>query len=294
MDDAAATEFEAHRASLLALAYRMLGDFGRAEDVLQDAWLRWQRSPAPLDSPKAWLVTTVTRLCLNELSSARARREESRADRLPEPVGIDLGLERVDLLDQVSMAFLVLLQRLTPAERAALLLHDVFDFDHAEIAALLEKSEPASRQLLKRAREHVDVEKRVLTVSRDEHQRLLRAFVAAATNGDLATLKGILAEDVVLVADAGPDGGTYGRVKNLAGPLVGRKKVAAFVAASGPQGADGVTVTEREVNGQPAVVLSRDGRPFTVIMLAVADGQIRGVFMQADVARLGRLQTILS
>lgn len=129
---------------LLALAYRMLGgDFGRAEDLVQEAWLRWQRNEEPVDSPRAFLVRIVTRLCLNELASARARREESRGDRLPEPIDTnDLGLERIELLDQVSMAFLVLLRRLTPAERAALLLHDVFDFDHAEIATLLEKSEP--------------------------------------------------------------------------------------------------------------------------------------------------------
>jgi RNA polymerase sigma-70 factor (ECF subfamily) len=285
-----ATDFEAHRASLLALAYRMLGDFGRAEDLVQEAWLRWQRNDDPVDSPKAFLVKVVTRLCLNELSSARARREETRADRLPEPVHLgDLGLERVEILDQISMAFLVLLQRLTPAERAALLLHDVFDFDHDEIATLLQKTEPASRQLLKRAREHVEVERRSLTVSREEHQRLLRAFVIAATTGDVASLKTILADDVVLVADAGPDGGTYGRVKNLPGPLVGREKVAAFVAAVTPQGAEGVSVAEHELNGQPAVVVSRNGQPFTVIMLAVVDGQIRSVFMQADVGRLRRV-----
>jgi RNA polymerase sigma-70 factor (ECF subfamily) len=288
-------EFENHRPSLLGLAYRMLGDFGRAEDLVQEAWLRWQRSDVPIDAPRAYLVKVVTRLCLNELSSARVRREEARVDRLPEPVGSnDLGLERVEVLDQVSMAFLVLLQRLTPAERAALLLHDVFDFDHGEIATLLHKTEPACRQLLKRAREHVEVERRSLTVSQVEHQRLLRAFLAAATTGDVASLKAILADEVVLVADAGPDGGSYGRVRNLPGPVVGREKVAAFVAAVGPQGASGVMVAERELNGQPAVVLFRDGQPFTVIMLAVVDGLIRSVFMQADLDRLHRVASVLS
>lgn len=286
----AVREFEAHRASLLALAYRMLGDFGRAEDLVQEAWLRWHRNDEVVDSPKGFLVRVITRLCLNELASARARREESRGDRLPEPIGADdLRLESVELLDQVSMAFLVLLQRLTPAERAALLLHDVFDFDHAEIAALLEKTEPASRQLLKRARAHVEVERRTLTVAPDEHQRLLEAFVSAATRGDVAALERILAEDVVLVADAGPAGGTFGRVKNLARPLVGRAKVAPFVASAGPRGAHGVSVVVRQLNGQPAVVVSRDGHPVTVLMIAVADGRIRCVFMQADVGRLQRV-----
>jgi len=288
-----ATEFETHRPSLLALAYRMLGDFGRAEDVVQDAWLRCQRNGEPIDSTKAWLVKTVTRLCLNELSCARARREESRGDRLPEPIPLeDVGMERVDVLGRISMAFLVVLQRLTPAERAALLLHDVFDFTHGEIANLLHKSEAASRQLVKRARDHVEVEKRALTVSDDEHRRLLRAFLAAASSGHIASLKDLLSEDAVLVADAGPGGGTYGRVKNLPGPLVGREKVAAFVAAVGPQGADGVAISEAALSGQPAIILSRDGKPFTVIMLAAVDGLIRSVFMQADVSRLGRVPTV--
>jgi len=285
----AAHDFEAHRGSLLGLAYRMLGDFGRAEDMVQEAWLRWQRRNEPVDSPRAFLVKVVTRLCLNELTSARARREE-RADRLPEPVHLgDAGLERVELLDQVSMAFLVLLQRLTPAERAALLLHDVFDFDHTEIATLLEKTPLASRQLLRRARQHVEAERRSLAVSSDDHERLLRAFVSAATNGDLRTLEHILSEDVVLVADGGPGGATYGGVKNLPEPLVGCDRVAAFVASVGPRGADGISITERELNGQPAIVVCRGGRPFAVIMLAVADGVIQGVFMQADAGRLLRV-----
>src|SRR5262249_24734173 len=136
--------FESHRAALMALAYRMLGDLGRAEDMVQEAWLRWQSHAESVENPKAFLVTVVTRLCLNELDSARARREESRSDRLPEPVDLGrTGMEAIEALDQVSMAFLVVLQRLTPAERAVLLLRDVFEFDYGEIAALVHKSEVA-------------------------------------------------------------------------------------------------------------------------------------------------------
>src|SRR5262249_7732280 len=149
-----AKTFETHRSTLLALAYRMLGDIARAEDVVQEAWVRWQKRQADVDAPKAFLVTTVTRLCLDELGSAHARREESRSDRLPEPIDLDdAGFGRLELLDQVSMAFLVVLQRLTPAGRAVFLLHDVFDMTHAEIGARLGKTEAACRQLLKRARE---------------------------------------------------------------------------------------------------------------------------------------------
>src|SRR5919108_1817671 len=167
--------FESHRALLVAHAYRMLGDLGRAEDMVQEAWLRWDgRQQAEVDSPRAYLVTLVTRLCFNELDSARMRREESRSDRLPEPVDLDEGgLGRVEMLDQVSMAFLVVLQRLTPAERAVLLLRDVFDFEYHEIAALVGKSEPACRKLLERARQNVTTEKRLFSTSPEVHGRLL-------------------------------------------------------------------------------------------------------------------------
>ncbi len=132
---AASDTFETHRPALLALAYRMLGDLARAEDAVQEAWVRWQGRKPDVDVPKAFLLTTVTQLCLDELGSARARHEESRSDRLPEPVDLDeSALGRLEGLDRISMAFLVLLQRLTPAERAAMLLHDVFDMSHSEIA----------------------------------------------------------------------------------------------------------------------------------------------------------------
>jgi RNA polymerase sigma-70 factor, ECF subfamily len=289
VSDADVILFEENQASLLALAYRMLGDFGRAEDIVQDAWIRWQGRDAEVESPKAYLITVVTRLCLNELDSAHVRKEEMRGDRLPEPVSLDdTRLARVEALDQISMAFLVLLQRLTPAERAALLLHDVFDFDHAEIAALIQKSEAACRQLLKRARTHVSAERRALTVSKEAHRRLLQAFLSAASEGDVAALSSILADDVVLIADAGPQGGRYGPVKNLPGPLVGLTKVAAFVASVTPRGAANLTTRECELNGQPAIVVCAEGRPITAILIAVADEKIRSIFMHADVSRLRR------
>src|SRR5262249_41383494 len=133
--------FESHRPALLGLAYRMLGDVGRAQDIVQDAWLRWHKRDVAVDSPKAFLVTVVTRLCLSELGSARARREESRSDRLPEPVDlVEGGIARLEELEHLSMAIMVVLERLTPAERAVLLLHEVFDFPHEEIAKLVSRS----------------------------------------------------------------------------------------------------------------------------------------------------------
>ena len=283
--------FDEHRASMLALAYRMLGDMGRAEDIVQDAWLRWQSGGEKVHAPKAYLVRIVTRLCLNELNSARRRKEETRADRLPEPIDLSqTGLQLVESLDQISMAILVVLQRLSPAERAVLLLHEVCDFDHNEIAELVGKTPAACRQLLRRARGFVASERRAFETSSEVHRELLGAFVRAATSGDLAAIKKLLADDVMLVVDAGPEGASFGRVKNLPGPLVGAHKVAPFIAAVAPQGAAGLSTEECTLNGQPAVLVLRDGQPSTAILLSVVERQIRAVFLHADRSRLGHVK----
>ena len=279
--------FEQHRPALFALAYRMLGDIARSEDVVQDTWIRWHNRLAQVDSPKAYLLRIATRLCLTELGSARARREESRADRLPEPL-ISSGShqDRIEALDRISMAFLILLQRLRPAERAVFLLHEVFDLQHREIADMLGRSEAGCRQLLKRARQHVASEREGLKVSAQEHRELLRGFIQAASTGDLGAVARLLADDAVLIADAGPEGGTYGRVRNLPGPVRGRTRIAAFVAAVAAQGATGSSLHECEVNGEPALLLSRDGRVYAVLTVATAHQEIRGIFIHADPTRL--------
>ena len=288
MDDDAQV-FEGHRAKLLAHAYRMLGDWGRAEDIVQDAWVRWQRREVVADSPRAYLIKTVTRLCVNELESARVRREENRSNHLPEPIDLRLGTtERAEILDSVSMAFLVLLQRLTANERAALLLHDVFDFEHGEIATVLGKTEAASRQLLKRARESVASARRTLKVSREEHLRLLRAFMKASNQGRLDELTSLLAEDAVLISDGGIKGVRIGKVRNVGKPVEGAKKIAAVVASLATRGPP-LEHREWELNGQPAIVALLDGKPVFAILLAVADGKIRDVFIHADPERLSHL-----
>jgi RNA polymerase sigma-70 factor (ECF subfamily) len=281
------TVFESYRALLVALAYRMLGDRGRAEDMVQEAWLRWQGRREDADSPRAYLVTVVTRLCLNELDSAKVRHEESRSDRLPEPIDLDEGgIGRLESLDQVSMAFLVVLQRLTPAERAVLLLHDVFDFAHDEIATLVGKSEAACRKLLERARQNVATEKRLFSTSQDAHRRLLGAFVQATYAGDVGALVAMLADDAVLVTDGGREGRSVGGIRNLRAPLHGAARIAAFVVAATRRVSGDLEVEEHELNGQPAMVLYREGAPFAAILLGVADGRIHRVFFHADVARL--------
>jgi RNA polymerase sigma-70 factor (ECF subfamily) len=280
--------FESQRPALLALAYRMVGDMARAEDMVQEAWVRWHGRRTEVDSPKAFLITTVTRLCLDELGSARMRREESRSDRLPEPIDLDeSGIGRVEMLDQISMAFLVVLQRLTPAERAVLVLHDVFDMTHAEIGAILGKNDAACRQLLSRARANVAAEKRVFETSPEEHRRLLLAFVGAITGGDHEQLLAVLAEDAVLIADAGPNGNRFGKLRNVGRPVLGRTRIAALMRAFGNEKVSPPPrYEERTLNGEPAIVGFQGARAFGAVLIAVADGRIRHVFLQTDAERL--------
>jgi RNA polymerase sigma-70 factor (ECF subfamily) len=191
------------------------------------------------------------------------------------------------MVDRISMAFLVLLQRLTPAERAVLLLHDVFDMSHDEIATLLGKTDAACRQLLSRAREHVAAEKRVFETSREEHRRLLTAFVGAVMSGEQERLLGLLAEDAVLIADAGPSGGRFGRLRNVGRPVVGPTKIASVTKAfAKEQLSVQANFQERLLNGEPAFVGFREGRAVAALLVSVADGKIRRVFIQGDPERL--------
>jgi RNA polymerase sigma-70 factor, ECF subfamily len=282
--------FEACRRELVALSYRMLGDLGRAEDMVQEAWLRWQDTEGEVEAPRAFLVTIVTRLCLTELGSARARREESRPDRLPEPVDLDEGgIARIERLDQVSMAFLVALQRLTPAERAVLLLHEVFDFGHQEIAELLGSNAAACRKLLERARRSVAVERRLQSASQEEHRRLLEAFLRAASGGDVQGVVRLLAEDAVMVTDGGARGRRYGGQRNLPQPLQGAAGIAAFIVATAERTAGLLRIEEHRLNGQPAIVFWNGEQRFAALLLAVADGKVQRVYFHADLERLNRV-----
>jgi RNA polymerase sigma-70 factor (ECF subfamily) len=277
--------FQSHRALLVAHAYRMLGDLARAEDMVQEAWLRWSGRHVEVESPRAYLVTLVTHLCLNELDSAKTRHEESRSDRLPEPVDLDEGgIGRVEISDQISMAFLVMLQRLTPAERAVLLLREVFDFDYKDIARLVGKSEPACRKLLERARQHVSEEKRLFSASPEEHRRLLAAFTDAAAAGNIDALVAMLADDAVMVTDGGSEGRRAGGIRNLQAPLAGAARIAAFVTATA-RSID-LQTEVHELNGQPALVFYHEDETFAALLLAISDGRIHRVFFHADLERL--------
>src|SRR5882762_4749670 len=199
--------FEQHRGLLFSIAYRMLGSVADAEDTLQDAFIRWQRASAvDIRSPRAFLVTIVSRLCINHLQSARVQREAYVGEWLPEPLVTEPGSNASEILqmdESVSMAFLVLLERLTPVERAVFLLHEVFDYKHSEIAEVLDQSEANCRQILRRARQHVGVVGRRFKASTQERNDLLERFVQATRNGDMEGLVALLSRDVALHSDGG-------------------------------------------------------------------------------------------
>jgi RNA polymerase sigma-70 factor (ECF subfamily) len=194
------------------------------------------------------------------------------------------GIGRVEMLDQVSMAFLVVLQRLTPAERAVLPLREVFDFDYKEIAALVDKTEAACRKLLERARQHVAAEKRLFSASPEVHRRLLAAFTQAATAGDLKALVAMLADDAVMITDGGTEGRRVRGIRNLQAPLTGAAGIAAFIVATA--GNSDLAAEVHELNGQPALVFYDQDTPFAALLLAVADDRIHRVFFHADLRRL--------
>src|SRR5499425_1496552 len=244
------------RPRLFGIAYRMLGSASEAEDVVQDVWMRWQSTNrTTVENPPAYLATTTTRLCINLAQSAHSRRETYIGTWLPEPVDTSsdpgIGAERSEAL---KLAVLLLLEKLSPTERAAYVLREAFDYSYDQIASILLMEEANVRQLVSRARKHI-ADGRRKTVSSNEQRRLLEAFVTAAQKGDMAALEGLLAEDVVSYADGG------GLVRAAGVPVSGRERVKTFVQAVSTYFWKGVSVAFVEVNGKAAVLVSRDGVP---------------------------------
>jgi len=268
------------RPAAFAIAYRMLGSVAEAEDIVQEALLRLHRAlerGERIASPRAYLATVATRLALDELRSARARREHYVGEWLPEPIVTDPDEDpaaRAEMADSLSLAFLVVLESLTPDQRAALLLRDVFDYGYDEIAALIGTSEANARQLAARARRQVTQRRPRFAASREQRDELAQRFFAAAHQGDLGALEALLAHDVVLQGDGG------GKAPALARSLHGRSRVARTLLAWARQGlrASGVVLDQVEVNGQPGALL-RDGagKLIGVMALDIAGGQIQAV-----------------
>ncbi|HEY6760135.1 MAG TPA: RNA polymerase sigma factor SigJ [Baekduia sp.] len=248
------TDLEALRRQGFGVAYRMLGSVSEAEDVAQEALLRLTRQEDQIEEPAAWITTVATRLSINVLKSARVRREAYVGPWLPEPLLEDPApgpASRAELADSLSLALLVLLERLTPTERAAYLLREVFSYDYAQIAAIIEQTEVSSRQLVTRARKHLEASRPRFDADEAARDALLERFLAAAEEGDLEALEQLLARDAVLYADGG------GKVMAPLEPLVGAAQIARFMAAvSQAPPAPGAFESGRvRVNGQPGRVL---------------------------------------
>lgn len=271
-------EFEAYRPMMFSIAYRMLGSAMEAEDIVQEAYLRYRATPAEeIRSYPAFLSTIVTRLCLDQLKSARAQRETYIGPWLPEPVltgeSGDFAPPAVQLNDyeSISMAFLVLLESLSPLERAVFLLREVFDYDYVEIAEIVGREEAACRQLFSRAKKHLTAQRPRFKSSPEEHRQMLMRFLEAVQVGELEGLTSLLAEDVTAWSDGG------GKARAALRPLYGRDKVARlFLGLRRFEPTEGVRVDIQDVNGAAAIVVrAQNGQPIMVITLEVGDGLIR-------------------
>jgi RNA polymerase sigma-70 factor (ECF subfamily) len=286
----AVEDFETYRGLMFAIAYRLLGSAMEAEDVVQETYLRYRSVPAEtIVSLKAFLSTIVTRLCLNRLHAARAQRETYIGPWLPEPVLTerDPGLmptDRVLLHESLSMAFLVLLEELSPLERAVFLLREVFEYEYAEIAAIVDKEEAACRQLFSRARKHIAAHRPRFQPNHDAHRALLNQFLRAVSLGDMDGLIHLLAADVTMWADGG------GKARGAATrPLHGREAVARFVLASTRLPAEPYAAEISDVNGEPAVILRTGAKAIVVLFIAGEEGQVTQIRTIANPDKLQRL-----
>jgi RNA polymerase sigma-70 factor (ECF subfamily) len=286
-----ATAFEEHRRLLFSIAYRMLGSVAEAEDVVQEAWLRRQGAKEDeVRSEKAFLSTIVTRLCLDQMKSARARRETYVGPWLPEPLPTRLASppkapdDELDERESVSMAFLILLESLNPVERAVFLLRKVFDYEYSEVARIVERSEDACRQIFHRASQAVQARRPHLPATREERERLADGFWQAATSGDVGALEALLAEDVSFWSDGG------GKRPAAMNVVNGRKSVAALVLGLWKKGAAGLRVERVELNGCPAVIgRTADGEIDSAVLIEVDAGAVSAIRVVRNPDKLAHL-----
>jgi RNA polymerase sigma-70 factor (ECF subfamily) len=276
--------FNQYRTLLFSIAYRMLGSATDAEDIVQEAFLRWlQASDEKIQSPKAFLSTVVTRLCIDQLRSARAQRELYVGPWLPEPLPTSQRQDLTEtaiLAESLSFAFLVMLENLGPLERAVFLLREVFDYDYAEIAAIVGKSEANCRQVLHRARQHLEQRRPRFEVSHERQEHITSQFLHVSLGGDMQGLLNLLADDVVFAADSG--GKAYGGLK----PVQGADKVARGVLGGRRFLPTGIQARIEEINGQPAIVGYVDGRPVIVLLLSIEGELIRNIYQVVNPDKL--------
>ncbi|MFI6078243.1 RNA polymerase sigma-70 factor [Actinoplanes sp. NPDC051343] len=282
--DEATAVFQGLRPRLFGIAYRMLSSASEAEDLLQEVWLRWQATDrSQVKNPGAFLATTTTRLAINELQSARVRRETYIGPWLPEPVDTSadpyLGAERGEALE---FAALLLMEKLTPNERAAYVLREAFDYPYGQIADILQSTEPAVRQLVSRARKHVAGDRRT-PVAADEQKELLTRFIAAARSGDMAGLEALFAADVQSVSDGN------GAIRVARTPVVGPERVAKFFTAISGWYWDGVEISWASANGGTAAVMRKNGEFIGVITVTGSESRIDRVLWMVVPEKLAQL-----
>jgi RNA polymerase sigma-70 factor, ECF subfamily len=281
MQDDSTETFSQHRALLFSIAYRMLGSATDAEDILQDAFIRWRGRPAgDVESPRRFLVTIVSRLCINHLKSARVEREQYVGQWLPEPLPTGTPGEPSDALlagETISMAFMLLLERLNPVERAVFILREVFGYDYAEIAAVVTRSEESCRQLLHRAHGYLKREQTRFEPSAEQHENLLQRFLAAALSGDMDGLVSVLSRDVALYADGG---GKAAAVPNV---IFGADRVIRLLTGALRKFAPPDVVTRiMPINGQLGIVAYGGNEVRTVALVDSHGGAIRQVFLVSN------------
>lgn len=263
-----------HREAMVGLAYRMLGSVADAQDAVQEAFLRLERAGiADIDNVGGWLHRTTSRICLDRLTAAQARREVYVGPWLPEPLATDAEPpDPVELAESVSMAFLVVLESLSPAERVAFVLHDVFGYDHAELAVVLDRSEPACRQLVSRSRKHIEVRRPRFEPDPTARAEVASRFLEACRTGDVEGLLDTLAPDVVLTSDGG------GKVSAARRPIYGAQRVLRFLDGLVRQADGDLVLAARWFNGTPGLLVTTgDGRVLVVFVLDVTDGTIGSI-----------------
>jgi RNA polymerase sigma-70 factor (ECF subfamily) len=287
-DQISLAAFTQYRRLLFSLAYRMLGSVVDAEDILQEAFVRWQgASQDDIRSSKAFLITIVTRLCIDQLNSSRARREEYVGQWLPEPVVTDPAsnpFEVVQTDESLSLAFLVLLERLTPDERAVFLLREIFDYEYSEIAKVVDQSEASCRQILRRAKQHVNAPRSRFSAPRGKPEELRRGFLEAAGKGDLAGLIGLLAADVALYTDGG------GKGRAVPNVIDGASNVARAVL-SGLQRVPptNAVISMVQINGEAGFVIYINGEPQFAFVLHASANRIESIYVVSNPDKLSHL-----
>ncbi|MEU4427798.1 RNA polymerase sigma factor SigJ [Actinoplanes sp. NPDC024001] len=271
------------RRQLIQLAYRLLGSLTEAEDAVQETYARWYTLSEPqrqqIENPAAWLTRVAGRICLDHLKSARVRRESYPGPWIPEPLPAPDPADRVTLDESVTMAFLIVLESMTPAERVAVVLHDVFGYPFGEIAAIVDRTPAACRQLATSGRRRIQRAARPGAMPADRQAGIVRAFRSAWESADIGALIGLLDPAVTVTADGG------GRVSTILRPLHGTDEVARYAAAL-IGGLAGLTILERTVNARPGLVTQRDGVTETVLAFDVAGDRIRTIWIVRNPAKL--------